>query len=274
MLYKYSIIKRSWYKLRTEAAGYALATYQSKVVMIGGLLPMQPPSRDTYNKAVVVLDDQFRLGENLNSALKQDPNIHNQFKFKNACAVGTGRFLIIVGAVYSSDKWLLVYDGQGWKSGTVILKADVELNSSSSWTLHILSGELYMACYDSCYRDVFHTSLESLVNASDGSESHWNVIENAPGRNRPCTMTLGNHLIMMDTCGDMLNIYAYLPISSKWVKVEDVPIALQCLTCVVSLHSPCPTEQVESIIVGRCSDHSPASVFRMTTKCMLPISYN
>ena len=276
VLYKYHMVKKSWNKLQTKAAGYALATYRSKVVMIAGILSKQ--SQDAYNESVTVLDDDCGLEEKLNSSLQQAENVGDYFKFKNGCAASDGDYLIAIGGkgpelslgTNQRGLRLRVFDGEKWSFATATLNSNMDLGSMHYWTLHVLNDEVYAAIYDSCsIRKVFHTPLESLKGTSDGNMCQWNQVDDCYGNYH--LAVLGNHLVRLRVSGGVLQIYAYLPSSSKWVNVENVPIALQCVTCVVDLHFPTPSEKMEALIVGRRSDHSPASVLRMTTKCMLPI---
>ena len=236
VLYKYSITKKSWYKLRTKAAGYALATYESKVVMIGGVLPTQCLHQETYNETSVVLDDDCGLEEKLNSALQQVPDLGDKFKFKNACAVSEGEVLIVIGVEEQKGRCneilvsLKLFNGSRWSFGESTIKTNIDLYCNK--TLHILNGEVYMAFYRPHNIDkLFRTSLKSLMHPSDEGASHWNEIEKASEGNCYHLTILGNHLIRTGVCGRMLRVYAYLPSSTKWVKVEDLPIALQFVTC-------------------------------------------
>ena len=93
--------KQSYCKFATPTEGYALAVYQSKIVLIGGDKPYQ--GRSNYDpqkyRMISVLDDDCGLEEKLKSALDSvRPKSRYVYEIgKNACAVGEGDLLIVIG---------------------------------------------------------------------------------------------------------------------------------------------------------------------------------
>lgn len=279
VLHKYSLMKKSWYKIPTKVANYALATYRSKVVMIGGV--KSGPEKFSEKVFHVLEDDNCGLEEELNQSLYQRTDLEEKFRMENACAVSDGDYLIVAGGDSSnnSPKIVRVFNGDEWHVGKINAESRALTRNVSGRKLNLCihGGNVYLTHRHNTSTQFFCTALEPLKNPNFPMTDNctWNKLEDAP-HSSDCSslMVLGNHVVTVSTIGGYLRSYAYLPQSSNWVIVEEVPIFQQFTAfCVVALDSPNPTNNVESLIVGKRDHHSLfVSMLKLTTKRMFKLT--
>ena len=159
--------KQSYCKLAAPTEGYALAVYQSKIVLIGGDKPSPYQGRsndDPKYRMISVLDDDCGLEEKLKSALD---SVQPKFRYiyeigRNACAVGEGDLLIVIGGdgphksagdhqlKSNSHDYVRVFNGKKWSRGLI----DVTTAGYGNilWrqqkTLVVFQDHLYMSAFD------------------------------------------------------------------------------------------------------------------------------
>ena len=226
----------SWTATDTPTYFYALTTYDSHLLLVGG---KEYPSKQITNKIYTMTDGEFK---ELLPPMKE--------KRHSSSAVSSGSVLVVAGG----------YDGSGPLSS-------VEVYNNGQWT----SGQsLPVACYD--MNSVFHgdkwiliggyaqgskvycVSLQSLVSGTE--QSPWETLPDVPfpysaiavfgGR----ILSIGGENYLNPTS----SIYAYSPDTQSWIHVGDQPTPLRN-TCAIVLPSG------ELIVIGGGSQSE--QVFRV-----------
>jgi hypothetical protein len=301
---------QSYYKLPTKVEGYALAVYQSKVVLIGGNVPSSQNHRSAMAPSgdpkcpIIVFDDDCGLEERLKSALDrvlQKPQARNQYVYeigKNACAVGEGNLLIVIGGdgmhkntLYVNSQlqeleYVRVFDGQNWSCGAIGItrttgSTDYSVNiRNKRKTLFVFQNRVYMtACGDSYPRVFFCCiSLDCFRNLNRRKAPlSWNLLEDVPD-GAACTnlSVLGNQLVTVGVVDGGFRMYCYLARSSKWLGVhvhEFLPSdvnSVSSITGIIGLRCSNGPDQVEALLVG--AHQHLTRIYKLTTKCKLIFS--
>ena len=216
----YDIAEDSWDIIDTPTEWYALATYHSKLVLVGG---RDPNTKEATNQ-LWVLDEQCHWAQPL------PPMTTKRYK---ASAVSVGDHLIVAGGQGGSHFCPLdeveIYDGHQWKKVVSLPKACWWMKS----TLH--EGNWYLAGGIGQGSEVYQTSLESLIVTSEGAArtSVWKKLPDAPVQ-RFATVMFRDQLIAIGG-GNPLGsaIHAYSPSTNSWVHVGDFPVACHSSCAVV-----------------------------------------
>ena len=266
--------KQSYCKLATPTESYALAVYQSKIVLIGGDKPSSPyqgrSNDDPKYQMISVIDDDCGLEERLKSALDRVPqeSRHIYEIGKNACAVGEGDLLIVIGGdgPYESHQlandnqdYARVFIGEKWSHGLINI-ATGRSNSirSQQKTLLVFQDHLYMTVHHGNHGAKFYyTSLEYFKMQLDPKTPlSWNQLEDIPDNPR-CTnlSVLGNQLITVGVVGGRFRMYAYMAKSLEWIAIHEFQASdmkpASSITGVISLQSSSgSSDQVEALVVG------------------------
>ena len=189
VLYKYSIDKKSWYKLQTDVSNYALVTYHSKVVLIGGL------KNGVYtDKCVTVLDDSD-LEEKLNRTFPRE------CQFQNARAASDGEHLVVIDHNKVNTVWL--FDGKEWTP--IMMKGNLTLGMDNNFQIAINDRQVYVFSSLCTYQ----TSLDTLTKPLVNSSLKWEELKATVSRPRKSNVTrVGNQLVTVEARGSKLNVYA------------------------------------------------------------------
>ena len=295
VLHVYRVKKQSYCKLATPTEGYALAVYQSKIVLIGGDKPSSPyqgrSNDDPKYQMISVIDDDCGLEEKLKSALNSVPQ-KSRYVYeigRNACAVGEGDLLIVIGGDGShksagarqlksdSHDYARVFDGENWSHGLInVVTRYGHFLRHQQKTLLVFQDHLYMSAFDnnSSKTMFYYTSLECFKMQLDPKASlSWNQLEDIPDDSR-CTnlSVLGNQLVTIGVVGGAgrFRMYAYLARSSMWIavhefQVSDMKLALS-ITGIIGLQSSgSPSDQVEALVVG--APNYLTKTVKLSTKC-------
>ena len=243
----YDFTEDSWDTLDTPAEWYALVTYHSQLVLVGGI----DPDTGSATNQLWVLDKLHNWTQLL------PPMKTKRFQ---ASAVSMGDHLIVAGGCVDSDVGLLdeveVYDGNSWRYVQCLPKPCSRMVSA------LFDGEWYLAGGLGQGRKVYHTSVESLVSihiedtypkfmvagTPEGGEavltSVWkDTVLDAP-LEYSAPIEIRKHLITVGGGNPYSSaIHAYFPETNSWEHVGDLPV-----TC----YSPCtvvlPTEEL--LMVG------------------------
>ena len=290
LLHKCSMKKQSYYKFSTEVEGYALAVYHSKVMKIGGEIPRSKYQGRSvvfgndiqypYNQ-ISVLEDDCGLGERLNSTLPTCTSIFRDvYKIgKNACAVGEGDLLIVIGGdgphvqTFQTDdhEYVRVFDGQSWSHGTIVTKDSTKIWSQLK-TLLVFQNSVYMtACDVDHLRAKFYCiSLEYFTSPLDpvATKLCWSRLENIPENLCTNLSVLGNQLVTVcpvEGCS-RIRMYVYLASHSTWIAVQEFPTPCSYITGIIGLPCSSPTDQVEALFVGKHRKDLPTKIFKAIIK--------
>ena len=249
----YDIAEDSWDIIDTPTQWYALTTYHSKLVLIGGKRPVtQAAANELW-----VLNKQHNWTQPL------PPMTTKRYQ---TSAVSVSDQLIVAGGCGGGcplDE-VEIYDGHQWKKVESLPRASVWMNS----TLH--EGNWYLAGGIGQKNEVYYTSLESLIATSveAGQTSVWKKLPDAP-LERSATAMLGDQLITVGGGKPLSSaIHAYSPSTNSWLYAGDLPVTCRSASSIVL-----PTEEL--LVVGgetksgllHCSyrARSKGKLFRATT---------
>ena len=212
--------------LNTPTEDYTLTIYNSQLVLVGGRNPITLNLTDE----LCVLDaDQ----QHWNQSLPSMP-----IKCCQSSAVSTDHHLIVAGGLDDDLDPLdvvQVYDGHQWRRVEPLPKAGYLMKSN------LLKGIWYLAGGDEQEREVFCTSLHSLIDSTsldrNRQPSVWKKLPNAPLE--WCTpVTIGKQLAAVggSSGGHSYSsaIYLYSNHTNAWMYVGDLPVACHS-TCTVVL---------------------------------------
>ena len=206
----YDFTEDSWDTIDTPTQWYALATYHSKLVLVGG---RNLNTKEATNQ-LWVLDEQNRWTQPL------PPMTTKRYK---ASAVSLGNHLIVAGGQGGSHACPLdeveMYDGHQWKKVESLPRACTWMKS----TLH--EGKWYLAGGKRQGNEVYQTSLESLIATSEGAgqTSVWKKLPDAP-LELSATVMFRDQLITIGGGKPLSSaIHAYSPSTNSWVHVGDLP---------------------------------------------------
>ena len=237
----------SWTATDTPTYRYALTTYDSRLLLVGGI---EYPSKQFTNKIFTMIDEEFK---ELLPPLKE--------KRCSTSVVSSGSVLAVAGG----------YDGSN--TGSVNLSS-VEVYNSGQWTA---GQSLPEACFD--MKSVFHgdkwiliggyrqrttckvycVSLQSLVSGTE--QSPWETLPDVP-LPYSAAAVFGSRILSIGGVGfnPTSSIYAYSPDTQSWIHVGDLPTPLRSMCAIV-------VPSGELIVIGGWNEVSQSKqVFRAFIK--------
>ena len=245
ILLVYDFTEDLWDRLDTPTQWYALTSYNSQLVLVGGT----EPNTEIATNELWVLDEQCNWTQPL------PPMTTERYQ---ASAVNVGNHLIVAGGKGDSCVGPLdvveVYDGHQWRTAQ-------SLPRPRSWMKSALhEGKWYLDGGAQAEEDckIYYTSLESLIATthSEGDEqsSVWKELPGSPLL-WSTPVVFKNQLISV--AGYFHNsafpyssaIHAYFPsnCNMSWVHVGDLPVACYS-TCALVL----PTGEL--LVIGGHSE--------------------
>ena len=219
-----------WKTITSPSRGSALATYQERLVLVGGV----DPSTGTPTNQLWVLEEEGTWTQ----PLPPMPTPRS-----GASAATTQNNLIVAGGEGSRGQELdlvEVYNGRQWATAQSLPRACCDMKSA------VHNGIWFLVGGWSQDTEVFCASLESLV-ASTQSEVTERVWKTLPEVRHVWSSTAvwGGRLMAVGggkTRGNS-DILSYSPHTQSWVKVGDLPVGLNS-TCTTVL----PTGEL--LVVG------------------------
>ena len=229
----------SWDTLSTHTHWYALTTYRSQLVLVGG---RNATTWITTNE-LWALDEQH---------VWTKPHPPMKMKRYQASAVSVRDYLIVAGGCggpYAGDLDAVeVYDGHMWRQVQSLPRPGSSMKSA------LLEGRWYLVGQH--YEEVYHTSLEALIATSHSEEpaqtSVWKNLPGVPLKFSTPTKLL-NQLIAVGRGPSGSALFAYFPSTNSWVHVGDLPVACHS-TCTLVL----PTREL--LVVGEKTQYEPSSL--------------
>ena len=223
----YDFTKDSWDILDTPTENYALTTYHSQLVLVGGA---DPGTRKATNQ-LWMLDEQRCWTQ---------PLPPMEMKRYQACAVSLDNCLVVAGGCGDSPLDVVeVYDGRSWRRVQSLPRAGLWMTSA------LFEGNWYLGSGMGQCHEVYHTSMESLTATSKeaGKTSVWKKLLCKPLK-RSTLAVLRNQLIAVGGGYDYNTaIHTYSSSNDAWVHVGDLPVAC-CSPCTAVL----PTGEL--LVVG------------------------
>ena len=241
----YDFTKDLWKKLYTPTQWYALTTYHSQLVLVGG---RDATTWKTTNQ-LWVLDEQCQWIQPLPAMT---------IKRYQASAVSVGDYLIVAGGCGGPCAGDLdgveVYDGNKWRQIQSLPRKCSSMKSA------LLEGNWYLVGQ---HYEVYHTSLKGLIASSHSEEagqtSVWKKLPDVPLKWSTPAKFL-NQLITVGRGQSGSAIHAYSPSLNSWVHVGDLPVACYS-TCTLLL----PTEEL--LVVGEETQYKLSSLsFRVKVR--------
>ena len=229
--YIYSPMVDKWATLPSPTRYSALATYNSQLVLVGGMA-----SSTVTNQFWVLQDDERTWRQ----PLPDMPTARYA-----ASAINHHNYLIVAGGKDSNrteTDVVEVYDGHQWMRTDSLPKCC----SSMRTTFH--NGNYYLMGGSNQGHSVFCASLQSLIAkttqqsltslSSDGRKSAWETLLDVP-YHYSATTILGAALVAVGGYGSsgthMSSLHMYSPLTNvSWLHVGEMPVAV-CATCTITL---------------------------------------
>ena len=231
-LFEYSVSLNTWDIFDIDLADFALASYQSKLLLLGGRECKFDPNgfcrtkSESPTKKVWILDDQYQL---------QEADILPMNKpRKSALAVGHEDHLIVAGGDGGESVTIEIYDGQTKKwlfAPTLPKTSHVYLQS-----VVVHHGNLYVQLSPMMSSSILCATLKLLNNSrtseihkiNDGS-SFWKEIPCPFNRIYSNLMLCQDHLFVLG--GSLENnwyLFAHQPTTPDklWINIADVSVSL------------------------------------------------
>jgi hypothetical protein len=241
-LYIHTLTTDTWSHIDTPVYFFALVTYHSQLVLVGGRESAGGYSwRDgpfTNKLWTLIKHDQW--GETLPPMAR---------KRHHASAVEFADNILVAGG--GDDKERIVnivevYNGHHWAEARRLPKLCCDMKST------VLNGHWYLMGGVGQGEEVYYASLDSLVASSQPSEkplpSVWKKLPDIPC-NYSSTVVFGNRLVAVGGGypSPSSSIHAYSPHTQSWVHVGDMPVGLSS-TCTAVL----PTGDL--MVIGGLND--------------------
>ena len=220
----YSPSEDSWEVIPTPTERYALATYHSQLVLVGG----QDPTTDKPTSKVWLLEDRSWVPH----PTVPDMPVSTYW----SPAVGFGDYLIVSGSVQDKGSTAMsVFNGQNWLSAQAVpeeLFGTYSAVNGDDW--YLTGGKV-----------VYRTSLKSLVAsavspaaAAAAQSAVWERLPDTPHRDSGITW-FGDHLLavggMSSEYKALRTVYAFNAQASVWEHVSDLPGDGCCDNCCAAL---------------------------------------
>ena len=237
-LFVYSLGADNWNILDTGVSRFALTSYKSKLVLIGGRKRNPPSGGCSYNwiytNKVLMLESDLELKDDVIHAM--------QANRASACALSYGDYLLVAGGDDESpetNSTVEVYNSEsnGWSYVSPLPLTQCKVKSA---TLHS-DGNLYLHLKgDREQNYMFYAPTAALIDQSlkreeENSSSTWQNLKSTdldpeltflPAHVCSNLTTHRDHLILIGTNNEHSSNYSFFVYSldaSRWVAVADLP---------------------------------------------------
>ena len=231
-LYIHTPTTDTWSHINTPVYWFALITYHSQLVLVGGKEFVGEYDAYTHEWQVVT-NKLCTLTEH-----DQWRNTLPPMKTKRckASAVEFAENIVVAGG--NGDEWRIVninivevYNGHHWAEAQCLPIPCYNMKST------VLNGHWYLMGGVGQGKEVCYASLDSLVASCRPSEkplpSVWKRLPDVP-HEHSSTVVYGNRLIAVGGYPSSSSIHAYSPHTQSWVHVGDMPVELDS-TCTAVL---------------------------------------
>ena len=255
-LYIYTPTADLWCILGTPVCYFALATYHSQLVLVGGVNEYDENQWRSCTNKIWTLTKHDQFMETL-------PPMNTKRQF--ASAVSHGDYLIVAGGEdEESDVDMLniieVFDGYYWANAQPLpVKPFPDMKST------ILNGYWYLMGGSELEKGVYCVSLNSLKASCNTRQSQpiWMRLPDVPNL-LSCLAVFDNWLIALQQWGVPSSaVYAYSFRKCSWVHVGDLPVVMNCI-CTITQSTG------DLTIIGAMEDeHDVNKVFMASSKSKL-----
>ena len=225
-LYIHNPTTDTWSHIDTPVYFFALITYHSQLVLVGGREIVGKWSGGPVTNKLWTLTKHNQWRETLPPMITKRQYIS---------AVEFADNILVAGG--EDDEWMLVdivevYNGYHWAEAQYLPKPCYDMKST------VLNGHWYLMGGIGQREEVYYVSLDLLVASCQPSEkplpSVWKRLCNVPCE-RSSTAVFGNRLIAVGgRYSSSSSIHAYSPNSQSWINVGDIPVELYS-TCTAVL---------------------------------------
>lgn len=217
-LYVYTAEEDSWDVIDTPVYWFALTTYHSQLVLVGGVVY----SDDSFSNRLWILDTNKY--EQWQETLP--PMFSKRF---NSSAVSHVDYLVVAGGE-DMDGYLdtvEVYDGQQWTEIQPLPYPSANMKSA------VFKGHWYLMGGYGQGEEVYFASLDTIVDScdlGDRSVSLWERLADVPFLQNSSPAVLGKRLIAVGGRSGRQNysraIHAYSHNTQSWVVVGVIPVEI------------------------------------------------
>ena len=218
-LYVYSPNTDTWDTLDTPACQFALTTYHSQLVIVGGWVRYDNSGLGwgSPTNKLWVLNEHNQLDETVIPPMITERFHASSVEYKDRIVVagGYGREIEVdITEVYDSSQWV---------------KAQCLPKPCSKMKSTILNGSWYLMGGETQGETVYYASLDALVDLSQ--HPGWKRLKDVPHKHsspavfRNRLMAIGGGITSAHS-----SIYSYSAYTKSWVHEGDMPLKLSC-TC-------------------------------------------
>ena len=208
----------SWTATDTPTYYYALTTYDSHLLLVGGI---EYSSKQITNNFYTMIDGEFK---ELLPPMKE--------KRSSSSSVSSGSVLAVAGGFDGSGlSSVELYNNGQWTSGQSIPDARWNMKSVFHGDKWILVGGL-----EQVTKVLYCVSLQSLVSGTE--QSPWETLPNVPFPHSAAAV-FGDRIFSIggeNYFNPTSSIHAYSPDTQSWIHVVDLPKPL-LRTCAIVLPS-------------------------------------
>ena len=249
-LYIYTPTTNMWDAMDTPVYWFAITTYHSQLVLVGGREYVSPGGGPVSNKLWTL--DEIGLQETL------PPMRVRRF---GASAVSHGDHLLVAGGASDTSLDVVeVYSDHSWSCAQPLPKPCADMKST------VRDGHWYLMGGNYQGTDVYFASLDSLISSCQSSEtsqpsSVWKRLPDVHNTHSTPSV-FGNRLTAIggrQGYPPITSIHAFSPHIQSWVPVGDLPFK-GYHTCTVVLPSG------ELIVMGGSYSNKANKVCRATLK--------
>ena len=233
----YSPSEDSWEVIPTPTKHYALATYHSELVLVGG----RDPTTDKSTSKVWLLEDRSWVPH----PTVPDMPVSTYW----SAAVGFGDYLIVSGSEHDKCSTAMsVFDGQNWLSAQALPGRLDQIKSAVNGDDWYLSGGLVV--YRTSLKSLVASAVSPAVAAAAAQSAVWERLPDTPHIGSYITW-FGDHLLAVGGFSfgkEKRTVHAFNSQANVWEHVSDLP-GDGCLdNCCAVL----PTGEL-LVIGGRCT---------------------
>ena len=251
-LYMYSPNKDSWNSLGTPVSRFAITTYHSQLVIVGGLICNDKHGfgvRIPTNK-LWILNEHNQLDDAVIPPMIQERLSASSVEYKDRILVAGGYSWEIRVDIVE------VYDGHQWAKAQCLPKSCCRMKSA------IVNGFWYLMGGEDQGKAVFYASLNALVGISHSSFG-WKRLKDVPHEYSSPVVFQNRFMAIGGGTGSASahsSIYSYSAYTQSWIHEPqgDMPTKLNC-TCTVIL----PPGKL-TVIGGQRFDGLESHVFQAT----------
>ena len=220
----YSPSEDSWDVIPTPTEYYALATYHSQLVLVGG----RDPTTDKSTSKVWLLEDRSWVPH---------PTVPDMpVSTSESAAVGFGDYLIVSGSEQDEGSTATsVFDGQNWLSAQPLPERLNHAVNTFAMKSAVNGDDWYLSGLEKVYRTSLKSLVASAVSPAAAAQSAvWERLPDTPHKDSGITW-FDDHLLAVGgrsfVSKRIRTVYAFNSKANVWEHVSDLPGDGCCSNC-------------------------------------------